>query len=68
MTAGRALAAVGVGVLVAGLVAGLMVLTVLAALTSPPPEPPEPRVIPQRDIDDAVGALIAAARRDWQDR
>jgi len=67
VTGGRALAALGAAVLVAGLVAGLVVLTVLAALTRPPASPAPP-VITQRDLDDAVGALIAAARQDWQSR
>ena len=65
MTTGRALAAMGAGVLVAGLVAGLMVLTVLAALSAPP-APPEPQVITQRDIDDAVSDLIADARERYR--
>jgi len=65
MTTSRALAALGAGVLVAGLVAGLVVLAVIAALSSPPP-PPEPPAITQRDIDDAVAALISDSRERYR--
>ena len=65
VTGGRALAALGAAVLVAGLVAGLVVLTVLAALTRPPASPAPP-VITQRDLDDTVSDLIADARERYR--
>jgi len=52
-------------VLLAGTVAGLAAVLLLALLDEPEPGP-EPRVITQRDLDDAVAALITRARAEYR--